>query len=245
VNAVRAGTLPAIARPGLILAGLAAAVVCRTAAAAGYPSDGLATGLAFGAALLLLAGLGAAPAWNRPRLRASIGARMRRGGPSAAVGARTWHRGPSAEIGPRIRQRGPSATSLRADVPAGSIVLGLAAGGLLVGVALAAPAHRIVTLGPHIQFLPWTAITLVVATAEELVLRGVLFDALTGTLGVTAAIGITSVAFALLHVPLYGWQVVPLDLGVGLVLAGLRLVSGSVAAPAIAHALADLATWWL
>ena len=55
----------------------------------------------------------------------------------------------------------------------------------------------------------------------------------------------TSVVFALLHVPLYGWHVVPLDLGVGLWLAGLRLISGGVAAPAVAHVVADLATWWL
>ena len=34
-------------------------------------------------------------------------------------------------------------------------------------------------------------------------------------------------------------------LGVGLWLAGLRLATGGVAAPAIAHTVADLATWWL
>ena len=54
-----------------------------------------------------------------------------------------------------------------------------------------------------------------------------------------------TVAFALLHVPLYGWHVVPLDLAVGLVFAGLRLATGSAAAPAVAHSVADLATWWL
>jgi hypothetical protein len=48
-----------------------------------------------------------------------------------------------------------------------------------------------------------------------------------------------------MHVPLYGWHVVPLDLGVGLWLAGLRLATGGIAAPAIAHAVADLATWWV
>ena len=48
-----------------------------------------------------------------------------------------------------------------------------------------------------------------------------------------------------MHVPFYGWHVVPLDLGVGVFLAGLRLASGSVAAPAIAHIVADLATWWV
>jgi hypothetical protein len=32
---------------------------------------------------------------------------------------------------------------------------------------------------------------------------------------------------------------------VGLGFAGLRLVTGGIAAPAAAHAVADLATWWL
>jgi membrane protease YdiL (CAAX protease family) len=62
---------------------------------------------------------------------------------------------------------------------------------------------------------------------------------------VVAAIVVTSVAFALMHVPLYGWHVVPLDLGVGIFLGGLRLASGGIAAPAVAHAVADIATWWL
>ena len=56
---------------------------------------------------------------------------------------------------------------------------------------------------------------------------------------------VTSVAFALMHVPVYGWHVVPLDLAVGVVLGGLRLATRSVAAPAAAHAVADLATWWI
>ena len=34
-----------------------------------------------------------------------------------------------------------------------------------------------------------------------------------------------------MHVPLYGWHVVPLDLAVGLVLAGLRIWTRGLAAP--------------
>ena len=86
--------------------------------------------------------------------------------------------------------------------------------------------------------------TILVACMEEAVLRGVLFAELDRGLGV-AAVVIHSLLFAVIHVPLYGWHVVPLDLGVGLWLAGLRLASGGVAAPAIAHTVADLATWWL
>ena len=74
---------------------------------------------------------------------------------------------------------------------------------------------------------------------------GRLFDALRRAGGIAPAILITTVAFALLHLPLYGWHVVPLDLAVGLAFAGLRLATGGLAAPAAAHAVADLATWWL
>ena len=105
--------------------------------------------------------------------------------------------------------------------------------------AFGSPSHGAVDLWP------WAVITIVVATAEEAILRGSLFDVLTRSHGALAAVLVTSVVFALLHVPLYGWHVVPLDLGVGLWLAGLRLISGGVAAPAVAHVVADLATWWL
>ena len=52
-------------------------------------------------------------------------------------------------------------------------------------------------------------------------------------------------AFALMHVPVYGWGVVPVDLAAGVLLAGLRYLTGGTAAPTMAHLLADLATWWL
>jgi membrane protease YdiL (CAAX protease family) len=94
-------------------------------------------------------------------------------------------------------------------------------------------------------FVAWALITTAVAVGEEVFLRGALFDALDRSAGGAAAVLVTSIAFALMHVPLYGWQVVPLDLGVGLFFAGLRLATGGVAAPAMAHVLADLSTWWL
>ncbi len=99
--------------------------------------------------------------------------------------------------------------------------------------------------GAATAFIPWAAVTVLVASAEEIVLRGALFDALDVSHGTVAAVLVTSVVFALMHVPLYGWHVVPLDLGVGLWLAGLRIASGGIVAPAVAHAIADLATWWL
>ena len=98
---------------------------------------------------------------------------------------------------------------------------------------------------PAAPFLPWAAITILVASGEEALLRGRLFDAIRGAGGVVPAVLVTTVAFALMHVPLYGWHVLPLDLAVGLGFAGLRLLTRGVAAPAAAHAVADLATWWI
>ena len=126
-----------------------------------------------------------------------------------------------------------------------SIAIGAAGGAVLVVLALATRSGQLPWLAPSAAFIPWVAVTILVASAEELVLRGALFDELDGSVGTVAAVLITSVVFALMHVPLYGWHVVPLDLGVGLWLAGLRLATGGIAAPAIAHAVADLATWWL
>jgi membrane protease YdiL (CAAX protease family) len=129
---------------------------------------------------------------------------------------------------------------------AANVALGLGGAAALVAVALAVrwPGPWL-PFDPAGSFLPWVAVTVLVATAEELVLRGALFDALDDATGSTAALLATTVLFALLHVPLYGWHVVPLDLGVGLFLGGLRLLTGGTAAPAIAHVVADLATWWI
>ncbi len=123
---------------------------------------------------------------------------------------------------------------------------GLALVGVAVGGAALAGAQVVPGLGrPAAEFAPWAAITILVASAEEALLRGRLFDVLRRAGGVLPAVVVTTAAFALMHVPLYGWHVVPLDVAVGLGLAGLRLATGGVAAPAVAHSTADLATWWL
>jgi membrane protease YdiL (CAAX protease family) len=123
--------------------------------------------------------------------------------------------------------------------------------GIAGGVALIVlPAITRPGVGPSLGIHPeplvaWALVTALVAVGEEAILRGVLFDALRDTVGLPVTVAVTSIAFALVHVPLYGWHVVPLDLAVGIWLAGLRVLSRGIAAPAIAHGLADLATWWL
>ncbi|MGH2465339.1 MAG: CPBP family glutamic-type intramembrane protease [Candidatus Limnocylindrales bacterium] len=134
-----------------------------------------------------------------------------------------------------------------ARVGVGSVMIGVVGSLVLVALALGASqlAGQPIRAVPKTEFALWAVVTTVVASAEELVLRGALFNALRDSAGLVVAVVVTSAAFALMHVPLYGWHVVPLDVGVGVFLAGLRLASGSVAAPAVAHVVADLATWWL
>jgi membrane protease YdiL (CAAX protease family) len=136
---------------------------------------------------------------------------------------------------------------MRPTLPApGALASGLAAGAVLVVVSLTVrwPAPPLV-LGHAAPFVPWVAVTTLVATGEELVLRGTLWRWVAAAAGDAAALLITSLLFALIHVPVYGWHVVPLDFGVGLLFGGLRLWFGGPGAPAAAHVLADLATWWV
>jgi membrane protease YdiL (CAAX protease family) len=94
-------------------------------------------------------------------------------------------------------------------------------------------------------FASWAVVVAIVAAAEEIFLRGALYDAVAAAADARVAIGVAAVAFALLHVPLYGWHVVPLDLVVGVVLGELRRASGTPAAPAVTHVGADLVGWFL
>ena len=130
------------------------------------------------------------------------------------------------------------------------LAIGAGAGLALVGVMLAGATIAGATLVPGLgrpaaPFVPWVLITIIVAAGEEALLRGRLFDAIRRAGGLPAAVLLTTLAFAPMHVPLYGWHVVPLDFAVGLGFAGLRLATRGLAAPAAAHAVADLATWWL
>lgn len=152
--------------------------------------------------------------------------------------------------GYRVSALARGSSNIDPRVSVRTVLIGALAGLALAGIAVIGPAlggsMRIPGIGrPDVAFLPWALVTVLVASAEEAVLRGALFDRLTRVGGLPLAIGITTLGFALLHVPLYGWHVVPLDLAVGLGLGGLRIATRSVAAPAAAHAVADLATWWL
>ena len=150
---------------------------------------------------------------------------------SAALAFAAVLAGLAAACGVRVK---PSRTA---------VVAGLAVGALLVLPALAHLGVRASL--PASNFAVWAVLTTFVAGAEEAFLRGALFDAVQRRAGADAAVVLGAVAFAALHVPLYGWRSVPLDLAVGLALGALRVASGSWSAPAVAHVGADLAGWWL
>ena len=139
------------------------------------------------------------------------------------------------------------AVAARTAVPVSrrAIVLGVA-GALLV--CLPVGLEQLLTFRPLHDahgFLTWALVVTVVATAEEVFLRGALYDAVVAWRGVPEAIAVGAVCFALLHVPLYGWHVLPLDLAVGVILGGLRQQSGTPAAPAVTHVGADLVGWFV
>jgi membrane protease YdiL (CAAX protease family) len=124
--------------------------------------------------------------------------------------------------------------------------LGAGGGGVLVAAWVSAHPGTALDLAPlNAAIALWTPIVAIVAVAEEVVLRGVLFDAVRGWGGDGWALVVTTALFALMHLPLYGIGALPVDLAVGLLLGGLRIVSGGVLAPAVAHVIADLAGGWL
>lgn len=132
----------------------------------------------------------------------------------------------------------PTVGGTRWVVPAGL-------GGAALLVLPAAVANGGLGQLPVAGYVGWASATALVATAEEAFLRGALFGALARWRGPNVAVVGAAVAFALLHLPLYGVSALPLDFAVGLLLGALRLLTGGWAAPAVAHAGADLAGWWL
>jgi membrane protease YdiL (CAAX protease family) len=127
-----------------------------------------------------------------------------------------------------------------------SVPVGLAGGAILLLLPRLIGSGVVVRLGIAPEpMAAWLAVTILVAAAEEVLLRGALVDALAEGLGFTPALVVSSIAFGLMHVPLYGWGVLPADAAAGIWLLGLRLAGGGLGAPVVAHAMVDIATWWL
>ena len=120
--------------------------------------------------------------------------------------------------------------------------------GAILLVALSLVGLPTVQLGARASALVlawWIPLVTMVAAAEELVLRGVLFDALRARSGDAVAVTVTAALFAALHLPLYGQPALGIDLSAGVFLGCVRVASGGVTAPLVAHVLADVSTAWL
>lgn len=83
------------------------------------------------------------------------------------------------------------------------------------------------------------AATGLAAVAEEVFFRRLVYGWLLRW-SVLLAVGGTAVAFAVVHVPAYGWRVLPLNLAAGILLGWQRWASGGWSAPAITHLAANL-----
>lgn len=135
-----------------------------------------------------------------------------------------------------------------AAILVGSLLVPVATGramlrpALVLAIGLAAIAVALVAGGGAPVRSPLAAwslpLALLAAVAEEALFRRAAYGALERH-GAAVAVGVTALAFALIHVPLYGWAVLPVDLGAGLLLAWQRWASGTWTVPAATHAAAN------
>jgi membrane protease YdiL (CAAX protease family) len=110
----------------------------------------------------------------------------------------------------------------------------------VVGSVAVAAAWRWVAPGGRLPDNPgFVSLIVVAAVAEEAYFRRVLQGALR-PLGPAAAVVITAVLFAAIHVPLYGVAALPVDVGAGLLLGWQRWASGGWVAPGVTHVVANL-----
>lgn len=115
-----------------------------------------------------------------------------------------------------------------------ALALGLAAfglGRLLLGGSRPAEPLDLVAVA--------VALNVLAAVAEEAFFRRLLYGLLEHR-GTALAIWGSAAAFALVHVTVWGWWVVPLDFVAGLLLGWQRAASGTWVVPAITHAVANV-----
>lgn len=111
---------------------------------------------------------------------------------------------------------------------------------LAVG-ALAFAVGRVVV---DVPVRPWGLATAVglnalAAVAEEAFFRRYLYGLVVDRHGPAVAVVVTAAAFALVHVTVWGWWVLPLDLAAGLVLSWQRAATGRWSVPAATHVIAN------
>ena len=123
------------------------------------------------------------------------------------------------------------------SAPAGmSVSLGVLA---IAGVGFALGRAVVdVPLGPS-ALATAMALNALAAVAEEAFFRRYLYGLLDGRWGTVVAVLATAALFALVHVSVWGWWVLPLDLAAGLLLSWQRAATGRWSVPAATHVLAN------
>jgi membrane protease YdiL (CAAX protease family) len=108
------------------------------------------------------------------------------------------------------------------------------------GVATVGAAALVVSGRPPVPIAATAVwLTVLAAVAEEAFFRRYVY-ALVRPAGAGVAIGTTASLFALAHVSVYGWWVLPVDLAVGSLLGWQREAAGTWWAPAVTHVVANL-----
>jgi membrane protease YdiL (CAAX protease family) len=123
-----------------------------------------------------------------------------------------------------------------------AVALALPRRALVVGVGVAAfAAARAIGGGepPAPALLEVMALNSLAAVAEEAFFRRLAFDALRER-GELFAIVATALLFAVVHITVYGFWVLPLDLAAGLVFGWQRSAGRSWTVPAVTHVIANL-----
>ena len=121
----------------------------------------------------------------------------------------------------------------RAGLGVSLLVFGVGAAGFVVGRALLDVPVVAGSLAVAV------GLNGLAAVAEEAFFRRHLYALLEGSWGPAAAVVGTAVAFAVVHVTVWGWWVLPLDLAAGLVLSWQRAATGRWSVPAATHVLAN------
>jgi membrane protease YdiL (CAAX protease family) len=123
----------------------------------------------------------------------------------------------------------------------GAVALGLAA------MLVAARLPSLLGLRPHgagriiFRVAPAAvAASVVAAVAEEIFFRRLVYGWLAASWGAAVAICGSAVAFAAIHVPVYGFAVLPIDTAAGLLLGWQRWITGGWSASGLTHVVANL-----
>lgn len=121
------------------------------------------------------------------------------------------------------------------------------AGGWMPSLAVLGVGGLAFALGRAVVDLPvrpWgiagaAGLNALAAVAEEAFFRRYLYGLVAERHGPAAAVAVAAGAFALAHVTVWGWWVLPLDLAAGLVLSWQRAATGRWSVPAATHVLAN------